>query len=153
MLDQVQRRTCLTGATGGAVGRPQTDGHQEGGDESKHLRTTQLHVSSAEKQEVAFFFSHSAPGLETDEVLPSCPGGGVATYRCHHQSRDSPALHSGDDGGDEDEDRPDGVVEELLEQQNSGHTTAHQPITVIYEDPADGARAESTAVVSPSAAS
>lgn len=88
-----------------------------------------------------FFFSDSAPGFEPDEVLPSCPGGGVATYRCHHQSRDSSALRGGNDGGDEDEDRPDGVVEELLEQQNSGHTTAHQPITVIYEDPPDGADA------------
>lgn len=92
---------------------------------------------------------------------PAAPVGGVATYRCHHQSRDSSALHSGDNGGDEDEDRPDGVVEELLEQQNSGHTTAHQPITVIYEDPSDGARAgsefperaDATPVVSPSAAS
>lgn len=65
MLDQVQGRTCLTRAAGGAVGRPQTDGHQEGGDESKHLHTKQLHVSSAEKQEVAFFFSDSAPGFET----------------------------------------------------------------------------------------
>lgn len=48
-MDQVQGRTCLPRATGGAVGRPQTHGHQEGGDESKHLRTTQLHVSNAEK--------------------------------------------------------------------------------------------------------
>lgn len=33
-------RTCLVGTAGGAVGRPQADGHQEGGDEAKHLHET-----------------------------------------------------------------------------------------------------------------
>lgn len=33
-------RTCLVGTAGGAVGRPQADGHQEGGDEAKHLHKT-----------------------------------------------------------------------------------------------------------------
>lgn len=32
--------TRLVGTTGGAVGRPQADGHQEGGDKTKHLHKT-----------------------------------------------------------------------------------------------------------------
>lgn len=49
--------------------------------------------------------------------LPRCPGGSVFTYRSGHQRWNSSSLHSGDDGGDEDEDGPDGVMKELLKQQ------------------------------------
>lgn len=38
--------TCLAGTTGGAVGRPQANGHQEGGDKTKHLHKTIQFVMS-----------------------------------------------------------------------------------------------------------
>lgn len=40
LFPQVALCTCLVGTTGGAVGRPQAHGHQEGGDKTKHLHKT-----------------------------------------------------------------------------------------------------------------
>ena len=49
-----------------------------------------------------------------------------ATYRTRHQHRDPSTLHRAHDGGDEDQDGANGVVEELLRNQRQGpsHTAA-----------------------------
>ncbi len=52
-----------------------------------------------------------------EKNLPRYPSVCVVTYRSSHQRWHSCTLHSSDDGGDEDEDGPDGVMKELLKQQ------------------------------------
>lgn len=60
-------------------------------------------------------------------ILPRYPGVCVVTHRSCNQRRNGYALHSGDDGGDEDEDAPDGVMKELLKQtENCTHVNMEE---------------------------
>lgn len=59
-------------------------------------------------------------------------------HRSGHQRRNSPGLHSGDDGGDENEDGPDGVVKELRQRPvDAGHLSL-QPEQVHEEEDDEG---------------
>lgn len=64
--------------------------------------------------------------------------GDEAEHRSRHQRRHSSALHRGDDGGDEDEDGPDGVVKELRQRPvDAGHLPL-QPEQVHEEEDDEG---------------
>lgn len=61
-----------------------------------------------------------------------------AKHRSGHQRRHSAALHRGHDGGDEDEDGPDGVMKELRQWPvDAGHPPL-QPEQVHEEEDEEG---------------
>lgn len=61
-----------------------------------------------------------------------------AKHRSCNQRRDGSALHSGDDGGDEDEDAPDRVMKELRQRPVDAGHPALQPEQVHEEEDEEG---------------